>query len=188
MLGSVSEDVALNLIYMDCRLNYILWIQDIVHAHDYVLKNAHRHIQGIDMYVFSVVAFSPSRTDVRVYRGTGSTVIYPFLGCKLEPEWEFVATGMIYYLLILHHFERKTELDDISYEYASKNVNTNKMESRIHLEKATLEGSIFFTLERNLESKFVNQWFMSMPYSSTSSFSALSSRCAIRLFTAVARR
>ena len=30
------------------RLNYILWIQDIVHAHDYVLGNRHR-IRGIDM-------------------------------------------------------------------------------------------------------------------------------------------
>jgi 23S rRNA A1618 N6-methylase RlmF len=29
------------------------------------------------------------------------------------------------------------------------------MESRIHLEKATREGSILFTLEGNLESKFV---------------------------------
>ena len=29
------------------------------------------------------------------------------------------------------------------------------MESRIHLEKATREGSILFALEGNLESKFV---------------------------------
>ncbi|KAF8813097.1 hypothetical protein BYT27DRAFT_7131878, partial [Phlegmacium glaucopus] len=60
---------------MDHRLNYILWIQDIVHAHDYVFGNPRRRVRGIDI-------------------GTGSTAIYPFLGCKLEPEWEFVATGM----------------------------------------------------------------------------------------------
>ena len=48
------------------------------------------------------------------------------------------------------------ELDDISYECARENVSKNNMESRIHLEKATREGSILFALEGNLESKFVN--------------------------------
>ncbi|KAF8799196.1 hypothetical protein BYT27DRAFT_7202316, partial [Phlegmacium glaucopus] len=105
--------------HMDHRLNYILWIQDIVHAHDYVLWNPRRRIRGIDI-------------------GTGSTAIYSFLGCTLEPEWEFVAT----------------ELDDLSYNCASGNVNTNNMQSRIRLEKATREGSICFTLERNPKSNF----------------------------------
>jgi 23S rRNA A1618 N6-methylase RlmF len=34
------------------------------------------------------------------------------------------------------------------------------MKSRIHLEKATREGSILFTLERNLESKFVKLYII----------------------------
>ncbi|KAF8814974.1 S-adenosyl-L-methionine dependent methyltransferase, partial [Phlegmacium glaucopus] len=84
--------------HMDHRLNYILWIQDIVHAHDYVLGNPRRRVQGIDI-------------------GTGSTAIYPLLGCKLEPEWKFVAT----------------ELDDISYDCANENVSRNNMQSRIRL-------------------------------------------------------
>lgn len=101
------------------RLNYILWIQDIVHAHDYVLENPRRRVRGIDI-------------------GTGSTAIYPFLGCKLDPEWEFVAT----------------ELDDMSYECASENIRTNNMESRIHLEKAIREKCILFPLEEeNLKTK-----------------------------------
>ncbi|KAF8815183.1 hypothetical protein BYT27DRAFT_7196859 [Phlegmacium glaucopus] len=104
---------------MDHRLNYILWIQDIVHAHDYVFENPRRRVWGIDI-------------------GTGSTAIYPFPGCKLEPEWEFVAT----------------ELDDISYDCASEIANTNNMQSRVRLEKATGEGSIFFTLEGNPKSNF----------------------------------
>ncbi|KAF8808788.1 hypothetical protein BYT27DRAFT_7163841 [Phlegmacium glaucopus] len=83
-------------------LNYTLWIQDIVHAHDYVFGNPRRRVWGIDI-------------------GMGSTATYPFLGCKLEPEWEFVAT----------------ELDDISYNCASENMNTNNMQSQIRLEKAT---------------------------------------------------
>ncbi|KAF8815472.1 hypothetical protein BYT27DRAFT_7193446, partial [Phlegmacium glaucopus] len=94
----------------DHRLNYILWIQDIVHAHDYVLGNPRRRVRGIDIE-------------------TGSTAIYTFLGYKIE-------------------------LDDISYDCASENVNTNNMHSRIRLEKATREGSIFFTLKRNPKSKF----------------------------------
>lgn len=112
-VGYVSEDVAPNLIYMDRRLNYILWIQYIVYAHDYVLENPRRHIRRIDMYIFRSslslrLELIPGRTKERdrlLYR-------YFFLGCKLGPEWELVATGMIYYLLILHQFEIRLELDD----------------------------------------------------------------------------
>ncbi|KAF8814140.1 hypothetical protein BYT27DRAFT_7179942 [Phlegmacium glaucopus] len=104
---------------IDPSLNYTLWIQDIVHAHDYVFGNPRRRVWGIDI-------------------GMGSTATYPFLGCKLEPEWEFVAT----------------ELDDISYDCASENMNTNNMQSQIRLEKATRERSIFFTLERNPKLNF----------------------------------
>ena len=85
-----------------------------------------------------------------------STAIYPLLGCKLEPGWEFVATGTFYSPLNQINRSRETlELDDVSYECASDNVSTN-LESRIRLEKATREGSILFILEGNLESKFVN--------------------------------
>lgn len=57
VLGSVLEDNASKSYYMDDRLNYILWIQDIVHAHDYVLGNPHRRVRGIDMYAFSLNHF-----------------------------------------------------------------------------------------------------------------------------------
>jgi hypothetical protein len=40
------------------------------------------------------------------------------------------------------------------------------MELRIHLEKATREGSILFTLEENLEFKFVNLYVL-YPYLNT---------------------
>ena len=57
------------------------------------------------------------------------------------------------------------ELDDISYKCARENVSTNNMESRIHLEKATRDGSILFALEGNLESKFVKLYTRtSVPY------------------------
>ena len=67
-----------------------------MHAHDYVLEYPHRRIRGIDMYPFLSNTSSTQETDVMSYRGTGSTAIYPLLGCKLEPEWDFVATGTIH--------------------------------------------------------------------------------------------
>uniref|UniRef100_A0A8H7XML2 U6 small nuclear RNA (adenine-(43)-N(6))-methyltransferase n=1 Tax=Psilocybe cubensis TaxID=181762 RepID=A0A8H7XML2_PSICU len=61
------------------RLNYALWIQDIVRAHEDVLgsHSRARPIRGIDI-------------------GTGSTAIYPILICKLEATWEMVATEIDY--------------------------------------------------------------------------------------------
>lgn len=55
------------------RLNYVLWIQDIMHAHRHLQSSPSHIIRGIDV-------------------GTGASAIYPLLACKLEPTWEFVAT------------------------------------------------------------------------------------------------
>ena len=64
------------------------------------------------------------------------------------------------------------------------------MASRIHLEKATREGSILFPLEGDLESKFVNPVVMLDISNLITSifFLASSSRCAIHLFTLAAKR
>ncbi|KAF8972036.1 hypothetical protein BDZ97DRAFT_1650372 [Flammula alnicola] len=101
------------------RMNYVLWIQDIVHAHREVLERRPRSIRGIDI-------------------GTGATAIYPFLACKLEQDWQFVAT----------------ELDDESFESARANVSTNGMDSRIDVRKASAKGDIFFPLEENVQTSF----------------------------------
>ncbi|KAK0469088.1 S-adenosyl-L-methionine dependent methyltransferase, partial [Desarmillaria tabescens] len=50
------------------RLNYVLWIQDIMREH-------------------------PSSSVCGVDIGTGASAIYPLLACKLELDWSFVATG-----------------------------------------------------------------------------------------------
>ncbi|KAF8972055.1 hypothetical protein BDZ97DRAFT_1692548 [Flammula alnicola] len=102
-----------------CRMNYVLWIQDIVHAHREVLERRPRSIRGIDI-------------------GTGATAIYPFLACKLEQDWQFIAT----------------ELDDESFESARANVSTNGMDSRIDVRKASAKGDIFFPLEENVQTFF----------------------------------
>ncbi|KAF9448929.1 hypothetical protein P691DRAFT_728779 [Macrolepiota fuliginosa MF-IS2] len=55
------------------RLNYVLWIQDIIRAHRFLFREDIRTIRGMDI-------------------GTGASAIYPLLACKMEPSWEFIAT------------------------------------------------------------------------------------------------
>ncbi|KAF9260061.1 S-adenosyl-L-methionine dependent methyltransferase [Marasmius fiardii PR-910] len=55
------------------RLNYILWIQDIVRACEVVAGE--QAVVGVDI-------------------GTGASAIYPLLGCRLEPSWSFVVTEL----------------------------------------------------------------------------------------------
>ncbi|EPQ50290.1 hypothetical protein GLOTRDRAFT_123633 [Gloeophyllum trabeum ATCC 11539] len=52
------------------RLNYILWLQDIVRE---TSDNPDGLVRGIDI-------------------GTGASAIYPLLACRLQPNWHFVAT------------------------------------------------------------------------------------------------
>ncbi|KAJ7918461.1 S-adenosyl-L-methionine dependent methyltransferase [Mycena leptocephala] len=53
------------------RLNYVLWIQDIIRTTD--LQG--RPLLGIDI-------------------GTGASAIYPLLFCRLNPNWSFIATDV----------------------------------------------------------------------------------------------
>ncbi|KAL0062983.1 hypothetical protein AAF712_010114 [Marasmius tenuissimus] len=55
------------------RLNYVLWIQDIVRACQAVTGEG--DATGIDI-------------------GTGASAIYPLLACRLEPRWKFVVTEL----------------------------------------------------------------------------------------------
>ncbi|TFK66978.1 hypothetical protein BDN72DRAFT_799475 [Pluteus cervinus] len=61
------------------RLNYILWLQDIVAAHrrsySLVYGASRPLVYGLDI-------------------GTGASAIYPLLGCALDPSWRFVATEL----------------------------------------------------------------------------------------------
>ncbi|KAI0033736.1 hypothetical protein K488DRAFT_47114 [Vararia minispora EC-137] len=56
------------------RLNYVLWIQDIIHATRCCYPRDTR-IRGIDI-------------------GTGASAIYPLLLCRLSPEWRMVGTEL----------------------------------------------------------------------------------------------
>ncbi|KAI0297071.1 hypothetical protein B0F90DRAFT_1635139 [Multifurca ochricompacta] len=55
------------------RLNYVLWLQDIV-SHSSV-SGPLSSIRGIDI-------------------GTGASAIYPLIACRLAPNWNFVATDI----------------------------------------------------------------------------------------------
>ncbi|KAF8878011.1 hypothetical protein CPB84DRAFT_1817537 [Gymnopilus junonius] len=57
------------------RINYVLWLQDIVYAHQTILGPSSRRVRGLDI-------------------GTGATAIYPILACKSDPSWEMVATEL----------------------------------------------------------------------------------------------
>ncbi|KAJ6542267.1 ribosomal RNA large subunit methyltransferase F-like protein [Mycena sp. CBHHK59/15] len=52
------------------RLNYVLWIQDILQA-----TGSAGPVHGVDI-------------------GTGASAIYPLLACKLEPDWSFITTDV----------------------------------------------------------------------------------------------
>ncbi|KAH9966325.1 hypothetical protein BGW80DRAFT_1230306 [Lactifluus volemus] len=55
------------------RLNYILWLQDII-SHT-TSPESSTSIRGIDI-------------------GTGASAIYPLIACRLSPNWHFVATDI----------------------------------------------------------------------------------------------
>ncbi|EJD04864.1 uncharacterized protein FOMMEDRAFT_153997 [Fomitiporia mediterranea MF3/22] len=54
------------------RLNYILWLQDIISESFHAFEKRPEVI-GIDI-------------------GTGASAIYPLLGCKVDPTWKFIGT------------------------------------------------------------------------------------------------
>lgn len=76
------------------RLNYILWIEDILNN-----SKANGEIRGIDI-------------------GTGGSCVYPLLSNSLN-KWSFLAT----------------EVDDLNFTYAIKNIKKNNMGDFIQVKK-----------------------------------------------------
>ncbi|KAG5720501.1 putative methyltransferase C27D7.08c [Termitomyces sp. T112] len=103
------------------RLNYVLWIQDIVTELQRTLPIVFRGrttctVRGLDI-------------------GTGASAIYPLLACSLEPTWMFSAT----------------ELDDLSYAHAQRNIRANRLSDRIYVvrvESDTNEDGPRFEFDR----------------------------------------
>lgn len=78
------------------RLNYIHWIEDLVAATRPI---------GLDKQVVGI--------DI----GTGASVIYPALTCRLQPSWKFLAL----------------EIDSKSIECAIRNIHGNQLQDQIQL-------------------------------------------------------
>ncbi|KZT09695.1 S-adenosyl-L-methionine dependent methyltransferase [Laetiporus sulphureus 93-53] len=101
------------------RLNYILWLHDVLEA--MFLAEPERHVKtvrGVDI-------------------GTGASVIYPLLGCRSVPNWEFVAT----------------DIDEKSLQYARINVQQNHLDGRITIMKSNPSDPIFHCLEGDSHSE-----------------------------------
>ncbi|KAF5385020.1 hypothetical protein D9615_001020 [Tricholomella constricta] len=90
------------------RLNYVLWIQDIVAA-----------LQDIVPFVWEGFSGDRVATTRGLDIGTGASAIYPLLACAREPSWRFIAT----------------EIDDLSYGYAQANMRSNGLSDRIQVVK-----------------------------------------------------
>ncbi|KAF8630603.1 hypothetical protein AX15_002830 [Amanita polypyramis BW_CC] len=70
----ITRDINLGLTPAN-RFNYILWLQDVVRAHEKYIERPDVDVYGIDI-------------------GTGASAIYPLLGCSAEGNWKFVATEL----------------------------------------------------------------------------------------------
>ncbi|KAI6163070.1 S-adenosyl-L-methionine dependent methyltransferase [Pisolithus thermaeus] len=91
------------------RLNYVLWIQDIVRA----TASDVSLIRGVDMCALIPLPATTPLTQVN--RGTGASVVYPLLACRLETTWQFVAT----------------DVDRDSLISARENVELNRLSDRV---------------------------------------------------------
>ncbi|KAA1477616.1 S-adenosyl-L-methionine dependent methyltransferase [Dentipellis sp. KUC8613] len=86
------------------QLNYILWIQDIISA---TASDQNASVRGFDI-------------------GTGSSAIYPILGCRLCPNWHFIGS----------------DIDRDSLASARTNVEQNNLSDRIEVVEVSADGPI----------------------------------------------
>ncbi|KAJ7185804.1 S-adenosyl-L-methionine dependent methyltransferase [Mycena filopes] len=92
-------------------LNYVLWIEDILRTTKYLESSP---AYGLDI-------------------GTGASVIYPLLSCRLNPDWFFVAT----------------DVGELSLTTARSNIARNGLDERIRVFQTTPEAPIFTPLHQN---------------------------------------
>ncbi|KAK9389252.1 hypothetical protein V1515DRAFT_595307 [Lipomyces mesembrius] len=92
------------------RLNYILWIQDLLDSDSFDFNTVYHstRIWGLDI-------------------GTGTSCIYPLLGCRLRRNWNFIAT----------------DIDDLAVSTAAKVVSRNKLTDRILVFKTAPVDPLF---------------------------------------------
>ncbi|KAI0248957.1 hypothetical protein BJV78DRAFT_1347967 [Lactifluus subvellereus] len=115
------------------RLNYILWLQDII-SHT-TSPDLPAPVRGIDI-------------------GTGASAIYPLVACRLSPHWNFVATGQRNSVLVFSLFISMVEIDTASLLSAQSNIDRNGLSERITLIRADPTGSIMSPLVQDAAASF----------------------------------
>ncbi|MCJ1259939.1 hypothetical protein MMC24_007778 [Lignoscripta atroalba] len=116
--GQSQEDVA----NFSDRLNYILWIQDLL---DTTSESYTDH-------------YDPEREVIGLDVGTGSSCIYPLLGCSLRSKWRFAAT--------------EPDIDEKNMQHARRNIVANSLKSRIRPLQTTASDPLFPLDKLGLES------------------------------------
>jgi 23S rRNA A1618 N6-methylase RlmF len=116
------------------RIDYICWIRDLISE-----SGNGDVVKGIDMYVCSFMLLAKAS----VFSGTGASCIYPLLICKLEPTWTILATGT---LNTPKSPVNRIEIDNESERWAQRNIDANKLQDRILIQKINNPRSVLAEL------------------------------------------
>ncbi|KAL4974273.1 hypothetical protein BDW66DRAFT_140457 [Aspergillus desertorum] len=92
------------------RLNYIIWLQDLLDTTGAGCRDA----------------YDPERVVTGLDIGTGCCSIYPLLGVKTRPNWNFIAT----------------DIDDENIRTSTETVKMNNLESRIRIMKTSADSDL----------------------------------------------
>ncbi|KAL4905167.1 hypothetical protein BDW74DRAFT_185245 [Aspergillus multicolor] len=92
------------------RLNYILWLQDLLDT----TGDGNRDV------------YDPDRITTGLDIGTGCCSIYPLLGVKSRPNWNFVAS----------------DIDDENIRTSTRTVQANNLDSRIRIVKTSPDDDL----------------------------------------------
>ncbi|KAF8544822.1 hypothetical protein BDD12DRAFT_369620 [Trichophaea hybrida] len=103
------------------RLDYVLWIQDLVDSSNSDLTselNTSTPVTGLDV-------------------GTGASCVYPLLACSLRPSWRFIATDI--------------DHDSLQSASGNVARNELKLRDRIRLHESAINGPLFPLDELGIE-------------------------------------
>lgn len=92
------------------RLNYVLWLQDLLDTTGAGCRDV----------------YEPERSVTGLDIGTGCCSIYPILGVRTRPNWNFIAT----------------DIDDENIKSSTETVKANNLESRIRIVKTSTDNDL----------------------------------------------
>jgi 23S rRNA (adenine1618-N6)-methyltransferase len=78
-----------------------------------------------------------------ILSGTGCCSIYPLLGCRLRPQWKFLATGKALKQNCRLLTDYSLDIDENNARTAEQNVKLNELESRIRIARTDPKDPLF---------------------------------------------